>query len=132
MPVDIASLPEGSTFRCPWRRPGADVGKILRIGPGSIHVHAANQEGTGWETSHWSPSTAVEPCPEELYHRQSFGTGAGRLRNRSDAESPVQTVHRICDEMEGADRKDVIAACVEAGVNINTAKTQYYHWKKNQ
>ena len=34
----------------------------------------------------------------------------------------------IADAMAGARRKDVIAACVEAGINLGTAKTQYQLW----
>lgn len=59
------------------------------------------------------------------------GTGAPG-RARSDVESPVKLVWRLADEMIGAERKDVIAACVEAGVNKATASTQYYRWQKSK
>jgi len=53
-------------------------------------------------------------------------------RNKSSCESPVLKVLTIADDMKGAQRKDVIAACVNAGVNIHTAKTQYQRWKEAQ
>ena len=34
----------------------------------------------------------------------------------------------LADEMVDAKRKDVIAACVEAGINLGTARTQYQSW----
>ena len=37
-------------------------------------------------------------------------------------------VWEIADKMVGARRKDVIAACVEAGINLGTSKTQYQSW----
>ena len=54
------------------------------------------------------------------------------LRAKSDIESPVKVVWRIADEMKGADRKAVIAACEAAGVNKSTASTQFYKWQKAQ
>jgi hypothetical protein len=38
----------------------------------------------------------------------------------------------MCDTMKGEPRAKVIAACVEKGVNKNTASTQYYRWQKKQ
>lgn len=37
-------------------------------------------------------------------------------------------VWEIADSLVGARRKDVIAACVEAGIPLGTSKTQYQHW----
>lgn len=37
-------------------------------------------------------------------------------------------VWEIADSMGGAKRKDVVAACVEAGIALGTAKTQFQHW----
>lgn len=50
----------------------------------------------------------------------------------SQGEGAVATVRRIASKMKGKTRKDVIAACVAAGVNENTAKTQYQRWFKAQ
>lgn len=61
--------------------------------------------------------------------REHKATAAGP-RAKSDVESPTKLVWKIADEMPGADRKDVIAACIERGVNKATAQTQYYRWAK--
>lgn len=49
-------------------------------------------------------------------------------RNQSSIEKPVAAVHRITNEMRDADpaarRKDIIAACEEAGIAFYTARTQ--------
>lgn len=41
---------------------------------------------------------------------------------------PVARVFAICDSMPGASRKEIIAACVAAGVNESTARQQYKNW----
>lgn len=53
-------------------------------------------------------------------------------RPRSSVESPVAVVWRVANEMVGASRKEVIAACVALGVNPSTAATQYHKWGKAQ
>ena len=43
---------------------------------------------------------------------------------------PVAQVWAIAEKLgPKAERKDVIAECVAAGVNINTAKTQYFRFQ---
>lgn len=37
-------------------------------------------------------------------------------------------VWEIADSVPGARRKDVVNACVQAGIPLGTAKTQYQHW----
>lgn len=44
------------------------------------------------------------------------------------SEGAVAKVRRIADAMRGSSRGEVIAACVEAGVNVHTARTQYQRW----
>lgn len=34
----------------------------------------------------------------------------------------------MADSMAGAKRSEVVSACVEAGINLGTAKTQYQAW----
>lgn len=50
---------------------------------------------------------------------------SSRRENKSACDSPVKRVFQIADSMQGKKRSEIIAACVEAGVNIHTAKTQY-------
>lgn len=77
----------------------------------------------------------VEPVTPELWEdpnkpqpkARSSSTGE---RARSDVESPTKLVWQIADEMVGAERAAVVAACVERGVHKSTASTQYYRWKQ--
>ena len=84
-----------------------------------------------------APDYIVEPLTPSLWQpdplpgtKSSPVQGSGGPRERSAADSPVKRVWAIADEMIGQPRKDVIAACVAAGVNKSTANTQYYHWSK--
>ena len=43
-------------------------------------------------------------------------------------DGPVAQVWLMCESMPGAPRKAVVEACVAAGINIHTAKTQYQRW----
>ncbi len=53
---------------------------------------------------------------------------------KSEIKNPVKAVWEIADKMWGQRRKDIIAACVEAGIAYNTARTQYqaYHSIKSK
>lgn len=74
----------------------------------------------------------IQPLTRDLWQDLSEATRGNGLRAKSEIESPVKVVWRIADEMKGQDRKAVIAACIEAGVNKSTANTQYYKWSKAQ
>lgn len=43
---------------------------------------------------------------------------------------PTKKVWDVADSMPGAKRKEVIEACVAAGIAYGTARTQYQHWFK--
>lgn len=54
---------------------------------------------------------------------------------QSTIQKPCSVVWDIAIKMDGARRKDVIQACVDAGVSYYTARTQYQQWytaKNNQ
>jgi hypothetical protein len=53
----------------------------------------------------------------------------GILR-KSTMEGACSLVWSIAEEMEGAKRKDIIAACVEKGVAFYTARTQYQKYSE--
>jgi len=53
-------------------------------------------------------------------------TGAGPRK----VNGPVATVRRICGQMKGRPRWEVIEACARAGVKRSTAATQYQHNKE--
>lgn len=54
-----------------------------------------------------------------------YKKAAKAVLKESSINNPVKTVWRIADEMWGQPRKTIIAACVEAGIAYNTARTQY-------
>lgn len=53
-------------------------------------------------------------------------------REKSNVKGAVAIVWDIAARMiaEGAKRKDIVAACVEQGVALNTAKTQIQYYRK--
>lgn len=53
-------------------------------------------------------------------------------RKRSSVGGAVARVHEICSQNKDLERKDIIDLCVKAGINKNTAATQYAKWKKEQ
>lgn len=55
---------------------------------------------------------------------------AGAQPRLSTAIRPTKLVWEIADQMPKASRKEVMAACVEAGVAYGTARTQYQAWFK--
>ena len=146
MEQPLQTLPEGSYFEIPHRsgRPCA-FGKLQGIGTGSCRVRVArNDEHGGWESTNWSPNTMVFPATAEQFNTQRLSevdTGQRVERKRSEATSPVKLVHQICDELiPGAnriaptkmERQAVMDECAKQGINPNTAKTQYYHWRKGR
>lgn len=105
---------------------------------GVVVVRITKQELAELEGDDVIPAEfVVEPITPSLWDDKDKGEakpgGAPASlgsRAKSDVESPTKLVWKLADEMVGADRKDVIAACVEAGVNKSTASTQYYRWQK--
>ena len=69
-----------------------------------------------------------QPAPEKSKN--------GYVRGVSEAVRPCDLVHAIADEMiaknPAATRKEIMSACMEAGVTYGTARTQYQKWKSNQ
>jgi len=128
----LGKMQDNQTFVMPWRKPGARAGKIIRVGAGSVDVHIPKHDGTGWERTAIALETEVVPCDKELYLQQGFGEdgAGGRVRNKSTIKKPVDIVWGMCKDMTGATRDEIVEACVALGVNKNTAKTQYYHWRK--
>ena len=52
-------------------------------------------------------------------------------RIKSDIESPVKFVWDLCFKMGAkAKRRDIVSKAIEAGVSVNTAKSQYQYWRK--
>lgn len=74
----------------------------------------------------------VKHDPREVHpgDEQPKRTAAAPAREPSTAGSPTKKVWEIADSMPDASRADVVAKCLEAGINKNTAGTQYSHWKR--
>lgn len=72
----------------------------------------------------------VAPISEQTITIEAKHINARRMHfeHSSTCENPTRLVWVIADEMKGARRKDVIAACVDKGVAYNTARTQYQLW----
>lgn len=96
-----------------------DLGDDEKI-PAEFQVEPINAELWGQDPTKHSPTRP----------RRDGAVSAHRAK--SDVESPVKVVWRIAGEMQGKPRAEIIAACVEAGVNNSTANTQYYKYCKAQ
>lgn len=75
------------------------------------------------DMAHRHTTLAAAKREEEANHKP---------RERSAVGGAVGKVHEICNKMKGQSRAAVIEACVKAGINKNTAKTQYYKWSQAQ
>jgi hypothetical protein len=79
-----------------------------------------------------APTPAPQPAPvaeSKRYVSKTPPDSKYHLRDRSAVESPVTVVRNICNANIGKPRKDIVALCIAAGVNKNTAATQYSFWK---
>ena len=72
--------------------------------------------------------------PQMLLTYTTAKAAEAQPKTKSEIKNPVKAVWEIADKMWGARRKDIIAACVEAGIAYNTARTQYqaYHSVKSK
>jgi hypothetical protein len=78
--------------------------------------------------------TTEQPAPEPTYDelKAKVAELESQLAEKqthilwtSKVQKPVALVREIFCRMYGSQRKDVIAACINAGIAANTAKTQY-------
>lgn len=128
--VPLCSLPPESYFKLPWRKEGSNFGFLKRISDGGCSVKIPKPDGPGYDEYSISRNTPAILATEHDYLTQRQEDANATPRARSDVESPVAVVHRICDELEGHHRDEIVQACIDQGVNPNTAKTQYYVWRK--
>jgi hypothetical protein len=54
------------------------------------------------------------------YSRPGEGTTTGRVWEIAD---------QLLNETGQKDRSAIVAACIQEGINMNTANTQYSHWR---
>ena len=100
------------------------LGKVLDAMEVVVHLNDANVVGIG------SLTPASHPIAAE--NAASWPAGEAEKAHKSTTERPCQRVFTIAGDMIKANpdvrRKDVIAACVEAGIAFYTARTQYQQW----
>lgn len=76
----------------------------------------------------------VTVAPEETSTEQPNAAETNPPVATEKSEGPCAAVRRIMAEQRAIDpeatRKTIIDACVIAGVNLHTAKTQYQKWHK--
>jgi len=68
-------------------------------------------------------SEDLSPDESSQYSRPGMGTKTGKVWEIAD---------RILKEKGSVNREAVIKACMEEEINVNTASTQYSHWRKAQ
>lgn len=73
------------------------------------------------------PTTQADA--DKLADAQAVNVDPARPR-MSTTDRPTKKVWDIADKMPNAKRKEVIEACVAAGIAYGTARTQYQHWFK--
>ena len=76
-----------------------------------------------------SPDCDDQAAADKLANAQAVNVNPLRPRV-SIATRPTKLVWDIADKMPGSKRKEVIEACVAAGIAYGTARTQYQHWYK--
>jgi hypothetical protein len=77
-------------------------------------------------------AAGIDPETMNLHHRPEGWRASSKHTKPADKEPKrngnCSRVWDITEAMPGARRKDVVAACVEAGIPLGTAKTQYQQW----
>lgn len=82
------------------------------------------------ETAEAFAKADFEPAVLEEIYRRLKATKKINSAPLSTIKSPCKLVWHIASSMPGVQRAEVLAECVRQGVALNTAKTQYQHWKK--
>lgn len=102
--------------------------------PGSIYAEIFQRHGD--QTSQVIASWLTERLREENTS-STLGQSSGNLRYpRPTKGTKTGRVWEIADELLAKDgqasRESVIRACMDEGLNVNTASTQYSYWKSSQ
>lgn len=96
-------------------------------------LYASIYERYGEQTS-----TAINACLSQFLGSEvpdEKKTGAGTTQYPRPRDGTITgRVWAITDHIQQqagiVNREDVIKACIQEGININTASTQYSHWRK--
>jgi len=79
-------------------------------------------------------SDAINGCLNQLVSPDGSPPGSPKYPRPSREDSETGKVWVMADRLKKSgtfDRQSVVKACVEAGINVNTASTQYSYWKKS-
>lgn len=123
--IEASSRDEG-------RLPGHDI--VLIVSCRMDEIEQADLDfiaKKGWRIDPLTPELFASDrgiSPRDM--RSNVSSRPQGQRAKSEAESPVKIVWATADAMADAPRAEVIAACIEKGVNKATAQTQYYKWAK--
>lgn len=76
--------------------------------------------------------TIIKLADDKLIVRETKGDPLHNAdqRVKSAIEHPVKMVWDLCFKHPKAKRRDIVTMAIEAGVSLNTAKTQYQYWRK--
>lgn len=93
----------------------------------SVARWAKKELGADWKET----GTVEQDAEGKFYYKANVVKSSdGDLKGKSSIDSPCRVVWDIAEEMEGARRKDILAACVEAGIAFYTARTQYQKYRE--
>lgn len=125
----VAKAPRRNQLPKPYKGLVVNTDHLERLSEQDItalYQHVAKQEGV----PPWVIDAVKEAIEKANGRRGKSPSQQGTDTTPSDDtdEGPVAKVRRIAQAMAGASRSDIIAACVEAGVNVHTARTQYQRW----
>lgn len=100
---------------------------------------ATGQITPPWARSDTSNGTNPNPAPQPARPTPPPVTQVARSEHPAEeqehhdtrqSDGPVARARKVFEEMQGAQRKDVIDACAKLGIKRSTASTQYQAWKK--
>lgn len=73
---------------------------------------------------------AIPAEEKEEKHNEVADKEDTPLVRASSIENPCKVVWDMAEKMKGERRKDIVQACVDAGIAYHTARTQYQAWFK--
>lgn len=110
--------------KTPWVVLNDEVAVVARPGRAAAREAKAANGFNGavekYEAEQFELETPPAPVEQPKVEKE--------ITRKSTASDPCRLVWEIAERMEGQRRKDIIAACVAAGVAFYTARTQYQLW----
>lgn len=97
-----------------------DITKVYSVKSSAVRAFKNAGSPEGYAITETNEGWGILPAATKKVAKKE---GAAKPRNGN-----CSAVWEIADKMEGARRKEVVAACVAKGIPEGTAKTQYQHW----